>query len=164
MTKVKSRKVLLIGFGNPARGDDGLGPAVAKEIERLAGGVAVENLTVDADYQLSVEDSAAVAEHDTVIFVDASVNGREPFSFTKLQPKRQESFSSHSVSPEAVLGLARDLFGAETEAYMLAVRGYSFEMFEEEMTPKALENKREAVRFLQSILESGSFRETPLSV
>jgi hydrogenase maturation protease len=145
-------KLLLIGFGNPAREDDGLGPAVAREIESLC----LDGVSVDMNYQLSVEDSAAVAEHDVVIFVDASVEDAEPFSFTRVEPKRQESFSSHSVSPQAVLGLAIDLFDARTDAYLLAVRGYSFEMFKEEMTAKARENMKKAVDFLKSAIGSGS--------
>jgi hydrogenase maturation protease len=151
------KKILLIGFGNPARGDDGLGPAIAQELEELS----IEGLTVDADYQLTVEDAASVAEHEAVIFVDASVNGDEPYTFARVKSVRQESFSSHSVSPEGVLGLAEELFHAKSEAYMLAVRGYSFDMFDEKMTAKALNNKNHAVRFLRSLLESGSFAFPP---
>ncbi len=153
------KRILLIGFGNPARGDDGLGPAIAQEVEDLS----IDGLTVDADYQLSVEDAAAVAEHEAVIFVDASVDGEEPFSFTRVEPKMQQSFSSHSVSPEGVLGLAEELFQARTEAYILAVRGYSFEMFDEKMTAKAVSNKSEAVRFLRALLESGSIANLRIS-
>ncbi|HUV09292.1 MAG TPA: hydrogenase maturation protease, partial [Spirochaetia bacterium] len=149
------RKVLLKGYGNPAREDDGLGPAVAEELERLH----IAGLTVDVDYQLSVEDSAALAEHDTVIFVDASIDGKEPYSFSRVEPKRQESFSSHSVSPEAVFYLAMELFGARSDVYVLAVRGYSFNMFTEEMTSQAKKNMREAVNFLVSILHTGIFQE-----
>ena len=148
-------RVLVMGFGNPARADDGLGPAVAAELESRS----PEGVTVDSDYQLTVEDSAQAAEHDVVVFVDAAVEGREPFSFTRIEPERQESFSSHSVSPQAVMGLAEDLFGASTPAYMLAVRGYSFDMFQEELTEGARENMRAALDFLQSVLETGAFEQ-----
>ena len=153
MTEALSRKVIVIGYGNPAREDDGLGPSVAEAIEKLE----IDGVTVESDYQLNVEDSAAVAEHDVVIFVDASVSGSEPFCFSQLTPKVQDSFSSHSVEPEAVLGLAQELFNAGTQAYMLAVRGYSFDMFEENMTEKAIENQQKAVDFLASLLHAKSF-------
>ena len=156
MTRDDSHSILLIGYGNPAREDDGIGPAVAEEIERLG----IDGVDVDADYQLTVEDSAVVAKHDSVVFVDASMEGDEPFTFTHLSPRRQESFSSHSVSPEAVLGLARDLFDAKTEGYLLGVRGYSFAMFRETITPQAQENKRKAVEFLASKLRSKLKNET----
>ena len=152
--KGQALKTLVMGYGNPAREDDGLGPAIAEEIERLADEQAIEGVTVDADYQLTVTDAATVAEYDRVIFVDASTNCREPFNLTKIEPKTQESFSSHSVSPEGVMGLARDLFGTKREAYLLEVRGYSFAMFREEMTERAKRNKEEAVGYLARILRS----------
>ena len=150
------KSVLVIGFGNPAREDDGLGPAAAGAVEELG----LDGVTVDADYQLTVEDSAEVAGHDVVIFVDASTNGEEPYSFSELIPEKQESFSSHSVRPEAVLWLAKDLFNAGTEAYILGIRGYSFEMFKEEITKKALDNLEKAVHFLKDVLQSNNIHKT----
>jgi len=156
VTQAASHTILLIGYGNPAREDDGIGPAVAEEIERLG----IDGVDVDADYQLTVEDAADVARHDSVVFVDASMEGVEPFTFSRLTPGRNDSFSTHSVSPEAVLGLARDLFNAQTEGYMLGIRGYSFAMFRETMTPQARENIRKAVEFLVPILLMNGTRIT----
>ena len=160
MTQAASHTILLIGYGNPAREDDGIGPAVAEEIERLG----IDGVDVDADYQLTVEDAADVARHDSVVFVDASMEGGEPFTFSRLSPVRSDSFSTHAVSPEAVLGLARDLFDAQTEGYMLGIRGYSFAMFRETMTPQARENMRKAVEFLAPILRSNSLHEANQSI
>lgn len=153
MTRNAEDTVLVIGYGNPAREDDGIGPAAAEAIEKLN----IRGITVDADYQLNIEDAASVSEHNFVIFIDASVQGKEPFSFSPLLPKRQESFSSHSVEPEAVLGLAKDLFNARSEAYILGIRGYSFTMFKETMTKRALDNLKKAVDFLVPVLNTRSF-------
>jgi hypothetical protein len=57
------------------------------------------------------------------------------------------------------MGLAEDLFGSSTPGYMLAVRGYSFDMFREEMTPEARRNMEEALEFLESVLRTGSFEQ-----
>ena len=152
MTETR-RKILFYGFGNPAREDDAIGPLLADRVEKLG----LADITVDSDYQLTVEDAADVAAHDVVVFADASVEGDESFTFTRLQPERQESFSSHSVSPQGVLGLARDLFGAESEAWMLAVRGISFAMFTETMTQQAEDNLEKAFAFIVPMLESGTF-------
>ena len=67
--------VLIIGYGNPGRLDDGLGPALAEIMEekRLPG------LTVDANYQLAVEDAAQVAQYDVVVFADAAIAGDGPY-------------------------------------------------------------------------------------
>jgi hydrogenase maturation protease len=67
-------RILLIGYGNPGRQDDGLGPAVAAEMAKLG----LAHLTVYDCYQLNIEDAIDVAEHDAVWFVDASKVGESP--------------------------------------------------------------------------------------
>ncbi len=153
MTLPSSQKVLVLGYGNPAREDDGLGPAAAAAIEKLD----IEGITVDSDYQLTVEASVAVAEHDVVIFIDASIEGEKPFYFSRAAAKSMDGFSTHHIEPEGVMGLAKDLFNAGPEAYILGIRGYSFSMFKETMTKKALGNLKKALRFLEPLLQSGSF-------
>ena len=147
-------RTLVIGFGNPAREDDGIGPAVAERVEKEE----LPGVTVDIDYQLSVEHAADVAEVDTVVFVDASVNSPEPFAFNVVIPQHTESFSSHSVSPEQVMGLAGELFKAEAMGYLLGIRGYSFGMFKEVMTDNARLNSQKAAEALIGALRSGDLR------
>jgi len=147
--------VLVLCYGNPGRLDDGLGAAFGEALERaLPAGV-----TVDVDYQLTVEDAAAVAEHRYVVFVDAAVEGPEPFFFRRLEPKRAISFSSHSIEPENLLALARDLFGREAEGYALGIRGYEFHAFGERLSEGAGKNLGEALQFMLAVLERRSFRE-----
>jgi len=148
-------KILLIGFGNPGRLDDGLGPALAEAVAKLE----IPGVTVDADYQLTVEDAAEVARHDVVIFADADVSGPEPFAFRRIEPVPAVSFSSHSVQPSAVLGLAHELFGARTKGYLLGMRGYAFNAFDETLSEKARANLVEALRFITQVLRDGRFRE-----
>ena len=50
--------------------DDGLGAAFAEAMEQIA----PPGVDISADYQLTIEDAADVAEHDFVIFVDAAVD------------------------------------------------------------------------------------------
>jgi hydrogenase maturation protease len=142
-------EVLVIGYGNPGRLDDGLGPALAEHIGRTPRAC----VRVDADYQLTIEDAAAVAECGAVIFADAAVEGPEPFDFRRIEPVAQQSFTSHSVAPQAVLGLAHGLFHADTVGYVLALRGYEFNEFQERLSPRAGENLRAATRFLESLLD-----------
>jgi hydrogenase maturation protease len=144
--------VLVLGYGNPAREDDAIGPLVAEGIA----GLGLEGVVVDSDYQLNVEDAVAVAQHDAVVFIDAATEGPEPFSFRPVLPiDGVGGFSSHAMSAEGVVGLARQLFGSHAAAYMLGVRGYSFRMFQETMTAAAAQNAQEAVRFLEQALRAG---------
>ena len=150
-----ARKVLLIGYGNPGRLDDGLGPALAAAFEAAE----QPGLTVESNYQLSVEDAEAAGRHDVVIFADASVAGTEPFFFRRLEPHAELSFSSHSVSPAGVLALAHDLFSAPVRGYALGIRGYEFNEFGEALSQRARVNLAAAIEFLRQVLLDGNFCE-----
>ena len=52
------KRVLVLGYGNPGREDDGLGPAFAAEIGQLGR----QNVTIVNNYQLMIEDALAVAK------------------------------------------------------------------------------------------------------
>ena len=141
---------LIIGYGNPGRLDDGLGPALAEAIDRAD----VPNVTVESCYQLAIEHAELASRHDVVIFADACVeaDGNEPFSFRALQPKISTSFSTHSVDPAVILGLAHNLFGSGAAGYVLAISGYAFDDFGEGLSANARENLNAATRFLKSLL------------
>ena len=148
-------KVLLFGYGNPGRLDDGLGPALIEAFE----GREFKNVTLDADYQLTVEDAVEVAKHDVVVFADASVNGAEPFFFQRLKPKADVSFSTHGIEAEGVYGLAQELFGAETKVYILGIRGYEFNEFGQVLSEKAKANLDKAIKFIETALKKQNFEE-----
>jgi hydrogenase maturation protease len=168
------RKILLIGYGNPGRHDDGLGPALAAAAEKLA----MPGLTVESDYQLCVEHAELAARHDVVIFADASLSGPEPFSFDPLElarpaegdaspgsrkqdasrrPVGTTSFSSHALGPGEVLALAAGLFGTCPTAYLLGIRGYCFDQFGEGLSPQARFNLACALDFLENSLRNDSW-------
>jgi hydrogenase maturation protease len=136
-------RVLVLGYGNPGRQDDGLGPAVAAGIERLGW----PNVTASDNYQLNIEDAIDVSEHDFVWFVDAAKTGAEPYSVREVRPTAEIEFTSHLVRPEAILAIARRCCGRSPPAFLLAVRGYDFE-FVEELTPAAADNLRSALAML----------------
>jgi hydrogenase maturation protease len=147
--------VLLLGYGNPGRLDDGLGTALAAQVEALG----LPGVTVDSDYQLCLEDAEAVARHDVVIFADATTSGAEPFSFERVEPAHSLGFSTHSLQPQAVLGLARQLFGASTEGFALGIRGYAFNEYEESLTERGRANLAAAVAFITRACQQRNFLE-----
>lgn len=147
------KKVLVIGYGNPARGDDALGPALADAIEKLD----LPGVSVDSDYQLNVEDAAAAATHDVVVFADAAVSGPEPFSFETVAAADDSGFTTHHVEPPTVLALAHEVFQASPKAFTMGIRGYAFEMFEEGLSAEAEENLQAAVDFLKGIIPHNLF-------
>jgi hydrogenase maturation protease len=150
-------RILLIGYGNPGRLDDGLGPAVAAAAETWK----LSHVTVDSDYQLTVEDAADIAAHDIVVLADASVNGREPFFIEAVTPVQAQSFSSHSVEPGPLLHMARSLFDGNTRGYILGIRGYEFNEFGERLSPRAQDNLRQALDFLRLALDDPRLLDLP---
>jgi len=144
-----TRKVLVIGYGNPGRLDDGLGPAFVDALEALA----LPNVTFDADYQLTVEDAADLAGHDVVVFVDADASGAEPFYLRPVETDQMEiSFSTHHVTPEAVIALGQEIFNVSPEAYVIGIRGYEFNEFGQRLSDGAQANLSAALTYFQEIL------------
>jgi len=146
------KRLLILGYGNPGRLDDGLGPAC---IEALRTRV-LPDVTLESDYQLTVEDASLAAEHEVVIFVDAAVAGLEPFDFREVQPTETLSFSSHDVEPGAVITLAVSLFGTRVKAFSLAIRGYQFNDFGECLSRQAQSNLAAAVNFLTPMIRASA--------
>jgi hydrogenase maturation protease len=134
---------LILGYGNPGRQDDGLGPEAARRIEALVS----PNVTTIDNYQLNIEDAMDVADHDEVWFVDAARTGSAPFTIQRLAPATSFDFTSHLVRPEAILAMADQYYGGRPRAYLLAIRGYAFE-FIEALTPSASDNLSQAVDML----------------
>ncbi|HYA49461.1 MAG TPA: hydrogenase maturation protease [Burkholderiales bacterium] len=145
--RARRRQVLVVGIGNPGRGDDGLGPAAAERLEalRLAG------VTCDANYQLSIEDALACSRHDLVVFVDAARGLRVPFTWKEVRPEAAVPALTHALGPGAVLAVCSALYSRTPRARLLAIRGHRWGVGEG-LSPRAKENLGRAVRFLEGFL------------
>ena len=149
--EIPSRPILVYGYGNLGRQDDGIGVALVEQIEAWAKAEGISGLVFDTNYQLNAEDALAVAESRLVVFVDAAKEGAEPFTFRELAPQNEIAFSTHAMSPESVLALAAELYAARPQAWMLAIRGDEWEP-NEPPTPAALANLAAARAHLQKWL------------
>lgn len=149
-----ARPILVYGYGNPGRQDDGLGIALVEQLEAWAKAAGIPGLVFDSNYQLNAEDALAVAESRAVVFIDAAKKGAGPFEFRALAPQNEIAFSTHAMSPECVLALAAELYAARTPAWMLAIRGFEWEPAEAP-TPAGLANLAAARGFLQDWLRNG---------
>ncbi len=119
--------VLIFGWGNPSRGDDALGPLFVERIEAL-GLPGVECLT---DFQLQVEHALDLRNRRAVLFVDASVSASAPFEVGKIEARADASFTSHALSPQAVLQVYAEIDDeAPPPCLLLAIRGVSLELGE----------------------------------
>ena len=145
-------RVLVIGFGNPGRCDDGIGPALAERLQSLN----LDGVRVESAYQLNVEDAELVAQHDVVLFADACLCADPPFTVRAVEPRAGTlEFTTHSQAPEGILGLAHDVFGATTKGFALGIRGYDFHDFGEKLSREASDNVDAAIAFVKEALELG---------
>jgi hydrogenase maturation protease len=139
-------RVLVIGWGNPARGDDGL---AWHALEQLAAGPLGEHATVILRHQLTPELAERILQAQRVIFVDASAQdppGR--IRCRRLTPGGREAAAfSHHLTPGTLLALAQTLFGRCPEAFSLSVGGADF-TFTEALSPQV---RSSLPRLLRSI-------------
>lgn len=116
-------KLLLFGYGNPGRGDDALGPELIARIEEMQFAcVECQN-----DMQLQVEHVADLDGCDRVLFIDADMSCSEPFEFSGIGAVRDVSYTSHAMSPSALLHAYRHVYRKDAPpAFLLRIRGYDF--------------------------------------
>lgn len=117
--------ILILAWGNPSRGDDALGPALIECLE------AIPDLGADLlqDFQLQIEHALDLAGRERVCFVDAALQGPEPFSFDPVLPQPDCSFTTHGLPPGALLHVYRQVMGADPPpCRVMAIRGYAFEL------------------------------------
>jgi hydrogenase maturation protease len=123
--------LLVLGLGNPSRGDDALGPRFIEGLEgALDAEVRAGQLELITDFQLQIEHALDLEGRRLVVFVDASLEAAAPFTYHRVQPDRTITHTTHAMSPEAVLATQRRIGGEPPEAWLLAIRGESFELGE----------------------------------
>jgi len=148
------RRVLVLGIGNPGRGDDGLGATAVERLESLG----LPGVTCDANYQLNIEDALACSRHEVVVFVDAARGLRVPFTWAELRAEAALPAMTHAMGPGAVLAVCAELYGRKPEAHLMAIRGHRWDIGEG-LSPRAEENLRKAVRFLEEFVKNASARK-----
>lgn len=119
--------LLVFGWGNLSRGDDALGPLCIERLRDLR--VPAARVEYLDDYQLQIEHALDLVGRQRVLFVDASLSCRAPFEVTPLRAVQDASFTTHALSPQALMQVFRDLQGEEPPpCTLLAIRGECFEL------------------------------------
>lgn len=157
--------LLIYGIGNPGRQDDGLGISVIELLEKLP---PPPGVTLESNYQLNAEDALLVAESDSVIFVDSTVepDAKAPFEVREVEPTQEIAFSTHAMGVRGIVGLCHKLYKKRPRVLLMTLPGYSWEI-NENLSPQAEQNLTEAVRVLAELIRSGEWgslrRGTPSS-
>lgn len=144
--------VLIIGYGNPLRGDDGIGWQVVDQLAKLAGD-STKVLTV---HQLTPELAEPISEANLVIFIDACYEG-QPGSWTcetvYPDPKPLDAYT-HYLTPMNLLSYAQAMHGASPKALLISVAASSFDCGQE-LSPRVEAIVPEIVACVQEWLNAG---------
>lgn len=127
-------RIIIIGYGNPLRGDDALGYHAAGRLSRM---ITDEDVAILTCHQLTPELAATICKYDVAVFVDASV-GDSPgtLTVTQIDPSHIPNRTfSHQLDPESVLICSKYLYGQVPESYLVTVTAESFGYMEDLSVP-----------------------------
>jgi hydrogenase maturation protease len=146
------KPLLVLACGNCSRGDDALGPLLLDYIEQLDI-AAVELIT---DFQLQIEHALDLQGRELVLFVDASVSASQAFQLSELQAEQDRSYTSHAMSPAAVLHVYQHVTGQiPPPSFLLGIQGSSFELGAG-LSEAARHNLQQASDFTRQLLAAPS--------
>ena len=116
---------LVIGIGNPLRGDDGVGALLAELAAVLTAANSGGSVAVRSVQQLTPELAEELARLNAVLFIDAweAPEDAEP-QLQDLHPS-EASGDSHRLEPAALLAACQALYGRAPKAQRLVVPAYA---------------------------------------
>lgn len=150
-------ELLILGYGNPARGDDALAPEL---IHLLQDDQKNQVLTVPFDtlneFQLQIENTLDLEKYPLVLLVDAIHNIKPSFTFTRVRPSADRNFTDHALTPSALLSVFQKTSQIkEPRLFLLAISGQSFELGES-LLPQTKLNLTAAHMFTQNLIRQQS--------
>jgi hydrogenase maturation protease len=123
-------RILIIGYGNPLYGDDGLGPYAAARLSEM---VRDPEVAIRSEQQLTPEMAEEVSQVEQVLFLDVRGTGT-PGEFTREEvypAVRDQRAVSHQLQPSELLELSRRVYGKCPQATLFSLAGERFGQGEE---------------------------------
>jgi Ni,Fe-hydrogenase maturation factor len=162
--------ILILGYGNPDRQDDGVAWHVLKDIILQLGLPAPKSPDdlipsykdrVHFQFMLQLVPEAAelISQFDSVCFVDAHTGEiKVPVSAVRIDPKFQSSPFTHHLTPFTCLELANSIYHKSPRGYLVSVRGFSFQ-FEQKLTDQTGKYAKTAAGIILKWIRTGKFEE-----
>ncbi len=119
--------VLVVGYGNALRSDDGVGWHAARLLAadpRLRSDPGLANVEVRAEHQLAPELALDFSRVGLVVLIDADADlaaASGSISVRELAVEPLGGSTSHHVEPGMLLALARELYGRVPRAVVIRV-------------------------------------------
>ena len=121
-------RVLIVGYGNPLRGDDGVGREVARRLASEHDDPDVEILT---ELQLKPELAELMSRAQIAIFIDARADGQPgEVRIEEVFPSEPERTSTHQFAPPMLLMTAQILYSRIPRTFLVSIGGQNFELSE----------------------------------
>jgi hydrogenase maturation protease len=156
-------KVVVIGFGNPLRGDDSFG---MQAVERLKAEVTGEQIQFIECQQLIPELAECVSKAELVLFVDADMDGvagtTHSHRILPAETRRNDSLVHH-LDPSALLGLSEALYHRVPEAMLMTVTGECFG-YGSRLSPEVAKALPGVVEHIKELIFSRSGSTQPSAV
>jgi hydrogenase maturation protease len=145
-------KILIIGIGNPLRGDDGLGwHAVNRLVQRFS----LPDIEMFAVQQLTMDLVEAIRQVDLVLFIDSKLD-QTPGIFTaqNIEPDScLQSSPSHFFDPGTLLAAVQALYCKHPQAMLLTISANQFE-FSESLSKPVQAALPELVSYVEKLCRS----------
>jgi hydrogenase maturation protease len=152
-------KTLLLGYGNPDRGDDGVAWHILQTLFKEKGVLEADLFCCDFipldeqtdvwfNFQLLPEIAEIIKNYKRAIFLDAHTGEiKENIRLAEVKPVYSNSPFTHHMTPSALLALTESISGSYPESWLLSIRGYQFE-FNQELSVKTKELATQAIQML----------------
>lgn len=133
--------VVVLAWGNEARGDDGIGPALAAHVQANWPAAALV-----VDDQLQIEHALDLRDRSLALFIDAGHATPAPYRFHEISARSGLTHTSHALAPESVLDVARQIGVNAPPSFVLCIAGERWGLGE--ALSKAAEERLDLARAL----------------
>jgi len=143
------KPVLVIGYGNTLRSDDGAGVRAAEIIAQR-----MNDIDVLCVHQLTPELAESLAKASLAFFLDAEV-GSTTLTVSTLTPQSNDSNASvHSMNPQSLLAMSLALYGSVPKTtHLIGIPAYDLR-FSETLSSETSNWIEPAVEKVISLIQS----------
>ena len=163
------RKLLLLGYGNPDREDDGVAWHILRALTIKLGLTPPESYEdefptseiVDFDFQLQLTPEMAedIASYPYVCFIDAHTGSiPEPVRLLSVESEFQNSPFTHHLTPQSLMSMCETIYQNKPDASLLSVLGHRF-LFTRELSQETAELVPQAVDLIWSWINARKILE-----
>jgi hydrogenase maturation protease len=149
------RRLLLLGYGNPDREDDGVAWHILRALTIKLGLIPTESYedefpesdVIDFDFQLQLTPEMAedIASYPYVCFIDAHTgNIPEPVRLIPVESEFQSSPFTHHLTPQSLMSMCETIYAKKPDAALLSVLGHRF-LFTRELSQETAQLVPQAV-------------------